>query len=83
MFIVSFLFEICLAISISIVGSWIIMMQEGARVVAHLKRFAVYNLCWRFDWFCGKKPDFVIWNKFDNLVKSIFYFCIVVFYLVL
>ncbi|KAK3253572.1 hypothetical protein CYMTET_37177 [Cymbomonas tetramitiformis] len=44
-------------------GAWLIMMQESARFIAHLRQGAWSNLCWRFDWHCGQAPRWVAKSK--------------------
>ena len=48
-----------MTIIVTILGAWIVLSQEMARAVAHIRQKSYSNLFWRFDWMCGKNPTYV------------------------
>lgn len=54
-------------------GAALVMLQELGRCVAHLRRGAVCNLCFRFDWLCGKNPAYIQSLRWYLAVKAILF----------
>lgn len=68
-------------VTVSLVAGLVILLQDLARCVAHLQRFAFRNLLWRIDWLCGKIPHWALYNQRRVMVRFLAY--ILLFYTLL
>ena len=65
-------------IFISTCAAWVVMFQEAARFISHIQRGYLPNLFWRFDWVCGKNPDYVFRSIVYTRIKALVYISIIV-----
>jgi hypothetical protein len=65
-------------IFISICAAWVVMFQEAARFISHIQRGYLQNLFWRFDWVCGKNPDYVFRSIVYTRIKAAIYISFIV-----
>ena len=65
-------------IFISICAAWVVMFQEAARFISHIQRGYLQNLFWRFDWVCGKNPDYVLRSIVYTRIKAVLYISVIV-----
>lgn len=64
-------------IFISFLAAWVVMFQEAARFISHIQRGYLQNLFWRFDWVCGKNPDYVIRSIIYTRIRAVLYFSVI------
>jgi hypothetical protein len=64
---------------IPVVAALVIMFQETARLIAHLRAHNFKNLFWRFDWVCGKNPAYVRKQIHFTMIRCSVYFMIYIF----
>ena len=65
---------------ITLCGAVLVILQEYARCVAHIRRGAVFNLCWRFDWLCGKNSSYIQHLRRLLAVKALFYLAVLLYF---
>lgn len=58
---------------VSILAACVILLQESARFAAHLRSASLSNVCYRFDWVCGRNPGYVKQVKRNSMYRLIFF----------
>ena len=65
---------------ITLCGAALVMVQEYARCVAHIRRGAFWNICWRIDWLCGKNSIYIQQLKKFVIIKALVYIVVLLYF---
>jgi hypothetical protein len=68
---------------IHVVAALVIMFQETARLIAHLRAHNFKKLFWRFDWVCEKKSSLYVRKQIHfTMIRCSVYFMIIYIFIV-